>query len=156
MRKIIESTLVSLDGVFGDPHRWATEYFDHECTGALVRSRRDADGETKLRVLCGGIPASVRRLWRKDQRDPQVRILKQFEGSEVEQLVHHQGRCCDRGADAAAASWQGPRYLRARTSVASVAAAPVGERAEALDSSVVRGIWRAPPSEKEPAAGSSS
>jgi dihydrofolate reductase len=30
MRKIIESTLVSLDGVFGDPHTWATEYFDHD------------------------------------------------------------------------------------------------------------------------------
>src|SRR5262245_53424373 len=30
MRKIVESTLVSLDGVFGDPHVWATEYFDHE------------------------------------------------------------------------------------------------------------------------------
>src|SRR5262250_1229452 len=30
MRKIIESTLVSLDGVFGDPHIWAAEYFDQE------------------------------------------------------------------------------------------------------------------------------
>jgi len=30
MRKIVESTLVSLDGVFGDPHVWATEYFDQE------------------------------------------------------------------------------------------------------------------------------
>src|SRR5215475_3949113 len=30
MRKIIESTLVSVDGVFGDPHIWATEYFDQE------------------------------------------------------------------------------------------------------------------------------
>jgi len=30
MRKIIESTLVSLDGVFGEPHTWATEYFDQE------------------------------------------------------------------------------------------------------------------------------
>jgi dihydrofolate reductase len=30
MRKIIESTVTSLDGVFGDPHIWATEYFDHE------------------------------------------------------------------------------------------------------------------------------
>ena len=30
MRKIIESTVMSLDGVFGDPHTWATEYFDHE------------------------------------------------------------------------------------------------------------------------------
>lgn len=30
MRKIVESTLVSLDGVFEDPHLWATEYFDSE------------------------------------------------------------------------------------------------------------------------------
>jgi dihydrofolate reductase len=30
MRKIIESTLVSLDGVIGDPHLWATDYFDDE------------------------------------------------------------------------------------------------------------------------------
>ena len=30
MRRIIESTLVSLDGVFGDPHTWAMEYFDQE------------------------------------------------------------------------------------------------------------------------------
>jgi dihydrofolate reductase len=30
MRKIIESTLVSLDGVIEDPHLWATEYFDGE------------------------------------------------------------------------------------------------------------------------------
>src|SRR5215471_17091140 len=30
MRKIIESTLVSLDGVVNDPHLWAAEYFDAE------------------------------------------------------------------------------------------------------------------------------
>jgi len=30
MRKIIESTLVSLNGVYEDPHIWATEYFDQE------------------------------------------------------------------------------------------------------------------------------
>jgi len=30
MRKIIESTLVALDGVIGDPHVWATNYFDSE------------------------------------------------------------------------------------------------------------------------------
>ena len=30
MRKIIESTLVSLDGVIGDPHLWAMNYFDDE------------------------------------------------------------------------------------------------------------------------------
>src|SRR5215470_15947139 len=30
MRKIIESTLISLDGVIGDPHVWARDYFDAE------------------------------------------------------------------------------------------------------------------------------
>jgi len=30
MRKIIESTLLSLDGGFEDPHIWASEYFDQE------------------------------------------------------------------------------------------------------------------------------
>jgi len=30
MRTIIESTLVSLDGVIGDPHLWAMERFDEE------------------------------------------------------------------------------------------------------------------------------
>jgi dihydrofolate reductase len=30
MRKIIESTLVSFDGVIENPHLWATEYFDSE------------------------------------------------------------------------------------------------------------------------------
>jgi dihydrofolate reductase len=30
MRKIIESTLVSLDGVIEDPHLWATDYFNDE------------------------------------------------------------------------------------------------------------------------------
>jgi dihydrofolate reductase len=36
MRKIIESTLVSLDGVIGDPQVWANDYFDKEAqAGAL-------------------------------------------------------------------------------------------------------------------------
>jgi len=30
MRKVIESTLLSLDGVIGDPHAWAGKYFDAE------------------------------------------------------------------------------------------------------------------------------
>jgi len=30
MRRIIESTLVSLDGVIEDPHVWATDFFDSE------------------------------------------------------------------------------------------------------------------------------
>jgi hypothetical protein len=34
VRKIIESTLVSADGVIGDPPRWAMEYRDAEVTAA--------------------------------------------------------------------------------------------------------------------------
>ncbi len=30
MRKVIESTLVSLDGGIGDPQLWAEPYFDDE------------------------------------------------------------------------------------------------------------------------------
>ena len=43
MRKIIESTLVSLDGVFGDPHIWATEYFDQEAEGYALELLSSAD-----------------------------------------------------------------------------------------------------------------
>src|SRR5215510_2832569 len=43
MRKIIESTLVSLDGVFGDPHTWATEYFDHEAQKYALELLASAD-----------------------------------------------------------------------------------------------------------------
>jgi len=30
MRRLIESTLVALDGVIGEPAAWASEYFDSE------------------------------------------------------------------------------------------------------------------------------
>jgi dihydrofolate reductase len=37
MRKLIESTLVSLDGVIGDPQAWANEYFDDEATALALQ-----------------------------------------------------------------------------------------------------------------------
>jgi dihydrofolate reductase len=43
MRKIIESTLVSLDGVFSDPHTWAMEYFDQEAERHALELLLDAD-----------------------------------------------------------------------------------------------------------------
>ena len=43
MCKIIESTLVSLDGVFTDPHIWATEYFDHEAEAHALEALASAD-----------------------------------------------------------------------------------------------------------------
>jgi dihydrofolate reductase len=43
MRKIIESTLVSLDGAFRDPHTWATEYFDAEAEAYALELLSAAD-----------------------------------------------------------------------------------------------------------------
>jgi dihydrofolate reductase len=44
MRKIIESTLVSLDGVIGDPHVWAGEYFDDEAGSRSLGQLDTSDG----------------------------------------------------------------------------------------------------------------
>ena len=43
MRKIIESMLVSLDGVIQDPHVWATEYFDGEAERHALELLSTAD-----------------------------------------------------------------------------------------------------------------
>jgi dihydrofolate reductase len=43
MRQIIESSLVSLDGVVGDPHIWATEYFDREAEAYALELLSGAD-----------------------------------------------------------------------------------------------------------------
>ena len=43
MRKIIESTLVSADGVIGDPPRWAMEYRDAEVTAEALERLAGAD-----------------------------------------------------------------------------------------------------------------
>ena len=43
MRKIIESTLVSLDGVIEDPHLWATEYFDSEAENYALQLLSTSD-----------------------------------------------------------------------------------------------------------------
>jgi len=53
MRKIIESTLVSLDGVFGDPHIWATQYFDQEAEEYALELLSAADA-----MLMGRTPTS--------------------------------------------------------------------------------------------------
>ena len=43
MRKIIESTLVSADGVIGDPPQWAMEYRDAEVTAEALERLAGAD-----------------------------------------------------------------------------------------------------------------
>ena len=43
MRRIIESTLLSLDGVIGSPHLWASERFDEESRAAALAQLQASD-----------------------------------------------------------------------------------------------------------------
>jgi dihydrofolate reductase len=43
-RKLIESTLVSLDGVIGDPPAWAFQYFDASAEAAALQQLQASDG----------------------------------------------------------------------------------------------------------------
>ena len=43
MRKVIESTLMSIDGVIGDPQVWASEYFGTEAEQAALEQLLDSD-----------------------------------------------------------------------------------------------------------------
>jgi dihydrofolate reductase len=44
MRKIIESTFVTLDGVVGDPRAWAMEYFDAAAQDGSLKQLEASDG----------------------------------------------------------------------------------------------------------------
>jgi dihydrofolate reductase len=43
MRRVIESTLLSLDGVIGDPHLWASERFDEESRAPALKKLQVSD-----------------------------------------------------------------------------------------------------------------
>jgi dihydrofolate reductase len=43
MRKILESTLLSLDGVIGSPHTWASERFDDEARTRALEQLNSSD-----------------------------------------------------------------------------------------------------------------
>jgi dihydrofolate reductase len=43
MRRIIESTLLSLDGVVGSPHLWASERFDEEARAGALEQLQASD-----------------------------------------------------------------------------------------------------------------
>jgi dihydrofolate reductase len=43
MRKLIVSSLVSLDGVYGDPQSWAGDYFDEQAVAASLAVLLDSD-----------------------------------------------------------------------------------------------------------------
>jgi hypothetical protein len=61
VRRIIESTLVSLDGVIGDPQTWAVEYLDsaaeQDAVDRLVAAKTLATGVVVLTYQ----PSEIRR-----------------------------------------------------------------------------------------------
>src|SRR5262245_22144625 len=62
MRKVIESTLVSLDGVIGDPMVWANDYFDEEAVAAWLAQLRVSDamlsGRNTYEMFAAAWPSS--------------------------------------------------------------------------------------------------
>src|SRR5262245_65068032 len=62
MRKVIESTLVSLDGVIGDPMAWANAYFDAEAAATSLERLRMSDamlmGRNSYEMFAAAWPAS--------------------------------------------------------------------------------------------------
>jgi dihydrofolate reductase len=63
MRKVIESTLVSLDGVIGDPMVWANEYFDEEAVATSLAQLRVSDammmGRNTYEMFAAAWPSST-------------------------------------------------------------------------------------------------
>src|SRR5215471_592317 len=61
MRKIVESTLVSLDGVIGDPHLWAMQRFDEEAQKEALAGLWDSDamlmGRRTYEIFAGVWPS---------------------------------------------------------------------------------------------------
>ena len=91
MRKIINSTYISLDGVIEEPHLWPPtgpddERGGHDPDGAAAVLRRRPDGPAHLRGLRAGLADAVRRpLQRPHQHDAQVRRLVDAAGPRVDQ-----------------------------------------------------------------------
>ena len=75
MRKVIESTLVSVDGVIGYPHEWTGEHFGEEAVtralDQLTRSDAMVMGRTTYEMFSN--------IWSEPvddySADPQVRLL---------------------------------------------------------------------------------
>ncbi len=64
MRKLVESTFVTLDGVISDPQRWGSPYWDDEhnqyARGLLFASDALLLGPRDLRGIRGGVAGQDR------------------------------------------------------------------------------------------------
>ena len=124
MRKIIESTLVSADGVIGDPPRWAMEYRDAEVTAEALERLASADA-----MLMGrGTYELFSAVW-PDQSgefaDRMNSIRKYVFSATLDEASWNNsvpGRRRGRG-DQAKHRRRGPRHFRPRTPSAGTAGA---------------------------------
>jgi hypothetical protein len=57
MRRVIESTLVSIDGVIGDPAVWAGEYFDKQAESAAFTAT--ASGSSSAAAVLNPVDPSI-------------------------------------------------------------------------------------------------
>ena len=95
MRRIVESTLVSLDGVFGDPHTWAMEYFDQEAEKFALELLSDADamlmGRRTYEFFAAAFPHQTGEYGSRInsiRNHPQVCFFKHLEKSGLVEFDH--------------------------------------------------------------------
>ena len=136
MRKLVESTFVTLDGVIGAPQEWGPPYWDEEHAAyareAAVRRRRPAARPRDLRGLRRGVAGqNRRRLLRPDQRHAEVRRLPHADRGDLER-DDHQGRCRGGGRAAQAAARREHSEVRHRRARPGAAGSRARRRAPPL------------------------
>jgi dihydrofolate reductase len=110
MRRIIESTLLSLDGVIGSPHLWASPRFDEEARAAALAQLRASDamlmGRKTYEIFSGlwpnqtgsyadainAIPKYVFSSTLTDTHWSNSRIVRGEVATEVERMKQQAGR----------------------------------------------------------------
>lgn len=136
MRKIIESTLVSADGVVGSPPLWAMDYRDEEVTRDALERLSGSDA-----MLMGrGTYELFATIWPGQTDDFAQRIngirkyvLLDARQRRLEQLNDRPGRCPGRGEEDQRARWPGPGPIRPWPPGADAAGERSDRRAPALD-----------------------
>jgi hypothetical protein len=127
MRTIIESTLVSLDGVFESPHIWATEYFDHEAEKYALDLLSASDamlmGRKTYEFFAAAFPHQKGDYGRRINEIQKYVFSNSLKKADWGPFVHRRRRRRDRGGEAQATGRQRPGHLRPRSARANAAGA---------------------------------
>ena len=104
MRNLIVSSLVSLDGIHGDPQSWVGDYFDQQAAEESLAVLLDSDamlmGRNTYDYFAPRLVIAVRAVPGADLPDAQVRLLLHPDGGGLEQHHDHPRRPRCRGARA--------------------------------------------------------